>query len=331
MHSNMIELHSGFPAIMASISKYLNRIRLFLKNLSKLRSVISRSLNEIEKASDLAKNGRWYLHGDGSIFSKIYTEQVISLDPYDISLAPHLVLAGIWEMELSRFSEKIIGSKKDDCIIFDVGANFGWYGLILSRFSVESSIHFFEANPALIHYLKKTVVVNGICERSSIVNKAVSVLSDQELILEVPKFHKGSSKIGGLPHLVEEEKDKDPIITISLDDYCDSNGIEEIHFLKIDVEGFEGNVLSGAKRIIDSSPNLSLLIEWNFGNYDHELWGVLRRFASCQCLDRTSGKIIDITRILVNSSSVPSFEKSLLELNYSSGSAIDLFLHRQIC
>src|SRR5690606_22584286 len=41
------------------------------------------------------------------------------------------------------------------------------------------------------------------------------------------------------------------ISMVTLDDYCLNNEIETIHFIKIDVEGFEMNVLKGAKTNIE--------------------------------------------------------------------------------
>jgi len=43
-----------------------------------------------------------------------------------------------------------------------------------------------------------------------------------------------------------------------LDEYCDQNDIEKIDFLKIDVEGFEEQVLAGAKEMLNTRPHISL-------------------------------------------------------------------------
>jgi hypothetical protein len=42
------------------------------------------------------------------------------------------------------------------------------------------------------------------------------------------------------------------IILKKLDDYCAENGINEIHFLKMDIEGHEFKCLEGAKRMLNA-------------------------------------------------------------------------------
>ena len=50
-----------------------------------------------------------------------------------------------------------------------------------------------------------------------------------------------------------------------LDDFCAEQGIDGIDLLKIDVEGFEGNVLSGAK-MIDHSKVTCIQLEYGNSN-----------------------------------------------------------------
>ena len=251
-------------------------------NLSKTEEVI----NEAAFFSNCAKNGLHYHYDEETIFSKIYTGQIISVLKSDFSLAQHLILSGIWEIELTQKIEEIIPKNKP-ITIFDVGANFGWYGLVLSRFNSESSIHFFEANPNLTKNLENTILLNGLNFRSKINQLIISSNNDGEKELIVPNKHKGSASVNGdaltssLKFLKYDDINKSEnfkVQTKTLDKYSYENDIKEADFIKIDVEGHEEEVLLGAINIINSSNDLIVLMEWNLANYSNKILSCLDLF-----------------------------------------------------
>lgn len=312
----------------------LRRLLRSLKRRFTAGNSTKRLLHEIAFFTNEAKNGRWYDAGDNTILTSIYTNQIIAVDRRDVSLAPHLILRGIWEMELTQKCESIV-SQINDPIIIDVGANFGWYGLVLSRFSGQSSIHFFEANPNLIKLLEKTTLVNGLALRSTINNCAVSSRSGETLELSIQKHHLGSSSIHEFStsqltsyHEKPEDLQKISIQSISLDDYCNSNAIDAIDFLKIDVEGAEANVLAGASQIISRSPKLVMMVEWNKSRYGNDILATLAQFRSCEGLHH-SGHWVDLSEALHGSTTVQSFEQALTtSLNDPTRSSHDLIFRK---
>jgi FkbM family methyltransferase len=248
-------------------------MQVFLSGLRQGLSALTIKL--IENIQNLAKDssfssdvqaGRHFYAGNNTIFATLCTGQIIAVDRRDLSLAPHLILKGYWERELSLRCEHLVKTLQAP-VIFDVGCNFGWYGLILSRFSPYSQIHFFEANPALIELLQKTTIANGFSLRSKIINRAVSSRSGKFLELSVPALHKGSSSVSGFNHDLERFHEnmltieKVSVESITLDDYCKEHSVDSIHFLKIDVEGSEADVILGAQMIIRRSPSLFILME----------------------------------------------------------------------
>ena len=48
------------------------------------------------------------------------------------------------------------------------------------------------------------------------------------------------------------------VAQVSLDDYCQFRGLTRVGLLKIDVEGFEAEVLRGAQRVLAGRPNIAL-------------------------------------------------------------------------
>jgi len=290
-------------------------------------------LSEIAHFANEAKNGRYYPLGDGLILTTIYTGQIIAVDPSDLSLAPHLILKGEWEKELTQRCEAIV-SKMKNPVIFDVGANFGWYGLTLSRFSSHSTVHFFEANPEIANLLSKTVLVNALPLRSQINNLAVSDQSGQVLCLEVPRLHKGSSSICGfnldLSKYYEAKDDFSSfeVTSTSLDDYCQLNSVPAIDFMKIDVEGAEEKVIVGAENTIRQSGNLAIMLEWNIGRYTNKMLTILKCFDFCAAFNR-DGSWTDLSEELRLAGDIAAFERITSSKLNTSKNHYDLFFGKK--
>jgi FkbM family methyltransferase len=66
---------------------------------------------------------------------------------------------------------------------------------------------------------------------------------------------------------IEIDKTEEINLT-TIDSFCVSNGIENIDFLKIDVEGHELNVLQGAKRMIENEKIRFIQFEFGGCNID---------------------------------------------------------------
>jgi hypothetical protein len=105
--------------------------------------------------------------------SSLFSGAKMALDTKDISFVPHLALDGIWEEPVTRAWLKVI---KPNYTTLDIGANFGYFGLLAKRqtHAKGSSTIFFEANSALIPFIKKTLSINNYMEFSEIENVAIS-------------------------------------------------------------------------------------------------------------------------------------------------------------
>jgi FkbM family methyltransferase len=127
----------------------------------------------------------------------------------------------------------------DGGVFFDVGANFGFcsFGLIDSLTRNDIEYHLFEANAhicrllsqtANLYHDQNTIFINHCC--------VTDTLGVSRLYLDCENF--GSSFISE-DGLHEAEN-------LILDNYIRKRSISKIHFLKVDIEGWEVRALKGA-------------------------------------------------------------------------------------
>ena len=139
-------------------------------------------------------------------------------------------MAEPFQMDLA----KNITSKSSIC--FDIGANVGLYTLLFARYS--KNVYAFEPLPRNISYLYKTLEINRI-KNAIIVPCAVADKSGLFWFKE--GLDNSTGKLSNEGH--------QPMTCISLDEFImKSNVIPNI--LKIDVEGAEFQVITGAKNLL---------------------------------------------------------------------------------
>ena len=132
----------------------------------------------------------------------------------------------------------------------DVGANSGLYALVAAGANRDVRVHAFEAFPPVVEVLRRNVALNACGARIEIVAKAVAEVC-AELSLYVPR------SIGALetscsldPNFKEDIDEEIRVPSVTLDSYWSEIGRPRVNAIKIDVEGAEHRVLSGAAEIV---------------------------------------------------------------------------------
>jgi FkbM family methyltransferase len=137
-------------------------------------------------------------------------------------------------------------------LIVDVGANIGNHTLFFSKI-VGAKVISVEPNPIAIELLRLNMSQNGVGEEVTIVEAAAA---NQPGILHLhigPPSNLGETKVG-------ESKDIESVhvVALTLDEILASrarNRDDRVSLIKIDVEGFENQVLLGAlKTLIEHRP-----------------------------------------------------------------------------
>lgn len=149
-------------------------------------------------------------------------------------------------------------------IIFDVGANFGIFGLIGKKVNPVSIIHFFEPLSRNTDRIKYNCEINQFPSKDIFIEtSAVSNTSNEVIFYDMDS---SENTIGSMEKShVELHQHHTTIIPkkikgISLDDYIFNHKINKIDLVKIDVEGSELKVLEGFKKGI-SQHEPTLFIE----------------------------------------------------------------------
>jgi FkbM family methyltransferase len=168
-------------------------------------------------------------------------------------LGRHLYKRGIYEAELSAFLGTHISFEAGD-VFLDVGANIGWHSLLLGSKHPKLQVYAFEPEPENIELLKHNIRINGL-PNVEVIPKAASIGEGEQ------EFYLYADKNAGRHSLLPINKGK--VITVpltSLDHFISERGIspKKIKLLKIDVEGYELNVLRGAGSLLGTVPILLL-------------------------------------------------------------------------
>lgn len=166
---------------------------------------------------------------------------------------------GVYEIHETRWLLKTLSP---DWCVFDVGANFGYYSLLIAgRTHDKAQVYSFEPNPASMALLEDNRALNQFAG----VHPQALALSDQAGTVELLVPAGGNE---GLGHLRSADTPDNPretaveVETLTMDAFVERENISRLDFVKMDVEGAEALVLSGAEKSLRRFRPL-MLIEIN--------------------------------------------------------------------
>ena len=152
-----------------------------------------------------------------------------------------------------------------DPLILDVGANVGEYSIAVMKANKNSKIHCFEPSKHHIKELKKNLRDFNVRINSfGLSNNKISEKLYQD------------KEISGLKSLIKRDlshlsiKNEDfEIVELNIgDEYVKSNKLSQIHLIKIDVEGWEMQVLEGFTESLKA--NKIEICQFEFGHANIE-------------------------------------------------------------
>lgn len=175
-------------------------------------------------------------------------------------------LAGECDSSGEESAMKIISEKlknKNNLMIFDVGANIGKYTLSLKKFLKSNyTIHCFEPVHATFETLLKNTQTDQhiFCHNIALGNniRETKIFSNAVTHTQSSLIARDMSHWGEEYNLTYSESIKET----TLSDFCNSNKIDFIDFLKLDVEGYEMMFFKGASDLLGKKIGI---IQFEFG------------------------------------------------------------------
>jgi FkbM family methyltransferase len=189
-----------------------------------------------------------------------------------IDLGPHPYLQFALEIIFGNYEKEYCDLLpqflKEGDLVLDVGANIGYFSLKFSKYIGENGyVIAFEPNPETFSILQKNTKNRKNVE---CLNLGLSEENDSLNLFVANNNINTASFLSEYPaeHLLEHEKSVADIKKYKVDlvngtSFLHKRKINSINFLKIDVEGWEINVLKGLDAVIKSSPGLVIFIELN--------------------------------------------------------------------
>lgn len=163
----------------------------------------------------------------------------------------------------------------DALVIIDAGANTGEFLTFVNSMLVNAkystfTIHAFEPSYNSFNFLRNNVSTLNV----KLNNLALSSSNNEKLILYNDSDLSGLASLykRNLQHVQKALNKSEEITTTTLLDYCKLNQIKHIHYLKIDVEGHELEVLKGAKQLIEDSHIDYIQFEFGGTNIDSKVF-----------------------------------------------------------
>ena len=261
-----------------------------------IRSIAKRVLGRIVFNRDIC------IHVRGV---KIYTNTV-----------DRLLAAFMWKFSyLEAFETEIIGKIiKPGMVVADIGANIGYYTLLMAQMVGPTGIVYaFEPEPNNYRLLVKNIAANFMLNVIP-VSKAVSDRTGK-VKLYICREHRGDHKI----FAGKDDRPSIEVDQVTMDDYFRNN--PKLDLIKMDIQGSEHMVIKGFEKIDAANGQLILLTEFSpellreSGGDPEKFLHDLKQYGfSTKLIDEKTKQLRPITITeLMSSCQGPRYENLLLE------------------
>lgn len=179
---------------------------------------------------------------------------------------------GEYESEELNMVLKLLGMLDNESVIFDIGANLGWYTLNLKKDMKTRKIYSFEPIKETFDKLKQNLYINEIDENNIFNFGFFNENKKIEFFYDI--LASGASSLADLREVKTTQKVECNVRR--MDDFVKDENINRIDFIKCDVEGSELFVYQGGIESIDRFKPIvfsEMLRKWSnkFGYHPNDI------------------------------------------------------------
>lgn len=193
------------------------------------------------------------------IFSTIGPEYIVArVEPIRMYLdlrdrwgvSKFILRHGYYDALVSRLMKDWIGPNGNT---IDIGANIGYHSLLAAHYS-KGHVYAFEPEERNFHLLRHNIELNSYNNITPYWKAAGN--KNDTLKLYKSDINAGDHQL----YQTSETRESVDVDVVRIDDQLDH--IKEISFVKIDVQGFEMNVIKGMEKILRNNHNIKISSEF---------------------------------------------------------------------
>jgi len=239
---------------------------------------VNKLLRNLNRSVALLLPKRWRIPPSGVMKVSLNSGSFLFATNQTNATSQLLFWRGPYKMEYTAIFEKLV--RHCNCF-YDIGAHAGYYSLIAAMVNKTCTSVAFEPASGPFHYLKENIRINGFAGRIEPQKIALGDTVGTATFLEVvhSKYQYLEHNLVAVGNLVNQQPNREmKRITVqidTLDNFIQSHPTLIPDLIKMDTEGTEHTILSGAELVLKHKP--IVISETLFHSNERELEEVMKR------------------------------------------------------
>jgi FkbM family methyltransferase len=266
LRAALARLHPGFAnevfIVLTASGSVLNDENPHLGTMKEVQTWAVSGESKTVQAPRARMNATYV--GGGQVLAETSLGHLMVLASADRSITPHIIRDGYFDLGMTKFLQRVL---RPGMVYLDVGANMGVYVLVAaSCVGRNGQVIAIEAIPRLARMVSDNLSMNGFFPISTVLPVAAANTDEELTIYEFDRMQGGNTLLADIARTAESTYSETAkplqVRARRLSDMFAEGLFDRPDFIKIDVEGFELEVLRGAKTlIVEHKP--SLMLEWH--------------------------------------------------------------------